>query len=396
MSASDAKQKKSRRQRRKFTREFKDGAVKLVLAEGKGIPEVARDLDLTESALRTWVEQAKQARGEGKPGALLQDEREELARLRAENRQLRMERELPKKSGGLLREGDDVKFTFIHAQKAHFPIAFMCEQLEVSRSGYYAWASRPESARKTNDRELAEVVADVHEESRRRYGSPRVFRELRARGYRVSRKRVARLMRKKGLRARARRRFVKTTDSAHGHPVAPNVLERDFSPEQPNSKWAGDITYVWTAEGWLYLAVVLDLFSRKVVGWAMSDTIDRQLVLSALGMALLNRPAPDLYHSDRGSQYASEDYRGLLKQKGITCSMSRKGNCWDNAVVESFFSSLKMELVYERSFQTHEEAKRALFEYIEAWYNRRRRHSALGYVSPEEYERNASTRSAAA
>jgi transposase InsO family protein len=154
--------------------------------------------------------------------------------------------------------------------------------------------------------------------------------------------------------------------------------------------------YVWTAEGWLYLAVVLDLFSRKVVGWAMSDTIDRQLVLGALNMALLNRPAPDLHHSDRGSQYASEDYRELLKQQGITCSMSRKGNCWDNAVVESFFSSLKMELVYERSFQTHEEAKRALFEYIEAWYNRRRRHSALGYASPEEYERSALTRSAAA
>ncbi|MFP2964509.1 IS3 family transposase, partial [Myxococcus sp. 1LA] len=199
-----------------------------------------------------------------------------------------------------------------------------------------------------------------------------------------------------GLRARPRRRFVKTTDSAHSHPVAPNVLGRDFSPEKPNSKWAGDITYIWTAEGWLYLAVVLDLFSRKVVGWAMSDTIDRQLVLSALTMALLNRPAPDLHHSDRGSQYASDDYRELLKEQGIECSMSRKGNCWDNAVVESFFSSLKMELVYERKFQTHEEARRALFEYIEAWYNRRRRHSALGYVSPEEYERTASTRSAAA
>jgi len=154
--------------------------------------------------------------------------------------------------------------------------------------------------------------------------------------------------------------------------------------------------YVWTAEGWLYLAVVLDLFSRKVVGWAMSDTIDRQRVLGALNMALLNRPVPDLHPSDRGSQYASEDYRELLKQQGITCSMSRKGNCWDNAVVESFFSSLKMELVYERSSQTHEEAKRALFEYIEAWYNRRRRHSALGDVSPEEYERSALTRSAAA
>jgi putative transposase len=182
-------------------------------------------------------------------------------------------------------------------------------------------------------------------------------------------------MRQKGLRARTRRRFVRTTDSAHSHPVAPNTLDRSFSPQEPNSTWAGDITYVWSAEGWLYLAVMLDLFSRKVVGWAMSDTIDRHLVLSALDMALLNRSAPALHHSDRGSQYASEDYRKLLEEKGSDCSMSRKGNCWDNAVVESFLSSVKLELVYARSFKTREEARRALFESIEAWYNRRRRRS---------------------
>jgi transposase InsO family protein len=283
-----------------------------------------------------------------------------------------------------------VKFAFIHAQKACFPIAFMCEQLGVSRGGYSAWASRPESTRKKGDRQLAEVVAEVHQESRGRYGAPRVHAELRARGHRVARKRVARLMRQRGLRARARRRFVRTTDSAHSYPVAPNTLERHFSPEKPDCTWAGDITSIWTAEGWLYLAVLLDLFSRKVVGWAMSETIDRRLVLRALDMALLNRSAPALHHSDRGSQYASEDSRDMLKERGITCSMSRKGNCWDNAVAESFFSSLKLELVYERSFRTHEEAKRALFEYIEVFYNRHRRHSALGYMSPEEYERNAS------
>lgn len=289
-----------------------------------------------------------------------------------------------------------MKFSFIHAKKASLPVAAMCRALGVSRSGYYAWAERPESARSRSDRELTAEVAVIHQESHRRYGSPRVHQELRARGRHVSAKRVARLMRQEGLRARARRRFVRTTDSAHSHPVAPNTLARDFLPPEPNCTWAGDITYVWTGEGWLYLAVVLDLFSRRVVGWAMSDTIDRQLVLSALDMALLGRPAPALHHSDRGSQYASEDYRRLLEERGIACSMSRKGNCWDNAVVESFFSSLKLELVYERSFATREEAKRALFEYIEVFYNRRRRHSALGYVSPAEYERAAEvTRQAA-
>ena len=268
--------------------------------------------------------------------------------------------------------------------------------LEVSRSGFYAWAERPESERARSDRALAVEVAAVHAKSKRRYGSPRVHRDLKAQGHRVGEKRIARLMRQEGLAARRKKRFVHTTDSKHAHPVAENILARDFLPQEPNATWAGDITYIWTAEGWLYLAVMLDLFSRRVVGWAVSERIDRQLVLDALGAALHGRPAPQLYHSDRGSQYASEDYRRLLEERGITCSMSRKGNCWDNAVAESFFSSLKMELVYERDdvFATRAEAKSALFEYIEVFYNRRRRHSALGYVSPAEYERAAETAAA--
>lgn len=212
-------------------------------------------------------------------------------------------------------------------------------------------------------------------------------RDLHYRIHNLSEKRVARLMRQEGLAARKRRPFVRTTDSQHPHPVAPNVVARDFLPPGPNRTWAGDITYVWTSEGWLYLAVVLDLFSRRVVGWSMSERIDRQLVLAALDMALAGRAAPDLYHSDRGSQYASEDYRERLAEHGITCTMSRKGNCWDNAVVERFFSSLKMELVHTRRFRTHDEATLALFEYIEVFYNRKRRHSSLGYVSAAEYER---------
>jgi len=281
-----------------------------------------------------------------------------------------------------------VKFEFIEAEKAHFPVDFMCQQLGVSRSGYYAWKERPESARHKADRALAEEVAAVHQESRGRYGSPRVHAELRARGRRVSRKRVARLMGQQRLAARKRRRFVQTTDSRHAQPVAPNLLERNFSPGQPNCTWATDITYVWTRQGWLYLAVVMDLFSRMIVGWAMSEHIDRHLVLNALDMALKGRqPAQGLlHHSDRGSQYASADYQQALAARGIQCSMSRKGNCWDNAVAESFFSSLKMELVHGADFATHEQARTALFEYIEVFYNRQRRHSSLGYVSPVDFE----------
>jgi putative transposase len=284
-----------------------------------------------------------------------------------------------------------VKFEFIDAQKAHFPVEFMCEQLEVSRSGFYAWRERPESAHRQEDQKLAEEVAQAHEESRGTYGSPRVHAELRARGRKVSRKRVARLMKQQKLEARKKRRSVRTTDSNHRHPVAPNVLERDFSPVQPNSTWATDITYVWTGEGWLYLAVVLDLFSRMVVGWSMSEHIDTTLVLGALEMALEGRQPPKglIHHSDRGSQYASTEYRQALASRGIQCSMSRKGNCWDNAVVESFFGTLKSELVYRTHFATRHQARLELFEYIEVFYNRKRRHSSLGYLSPWEYERTA-------
>jgi putative transposase len=284
-----------------------------------------------------------------------------------------------------------VRFEFIQAQKAHFPVEFMCEQLEVSRSGFYAWAERPESARQQQDKQLAQEVEKAHRDSRGTYGSPRVHAELQAQGRKVSRKRVARLMGEQQLEARRKRRTVRTTDSNHPHPVAPNVLERDFSPGQPNSTWATDITYVWTSEGWLYLAVVLDLFSRRVVGWSMSQHIDTQLVLGALEMALQGRQPPSglIHHSDRGSQYASTQYQQALADRGIQCSMSRKGNCWDNAVVESFFSSLKQELVYTTDFATRLQARSALFEYIEVFYNRRRRHSSLGYLSPLDYERAA-------
>jgi len=221
-----------------------------------------------------------------------------------------------------------------------------------------------------------------------RYGSPRIVEELRARGYAISRKRVERLMRADGLAAKHSRKFRVTTDSKHGHPVADNTLARQFEADVPDARWAADITFVWTNQGWLYLAVVLDLFSRRIVGWQMNNRINRQLVIGALQMALkARRPESGLlHHSDRGSQYASHDYRKMLEEAGCVCSMSRKGNCWDNAPVESFFATLKRELIHGRRFQTREQARSEIFEFIEAWYNRKRRHSALGYMSPAEYE----------
>lgn len=281
-----------------------------------------------------------------------------------------------------------MRFEFIHTEKATFPVSVMCNVLEVSRSGYYAWVERPKAKRELDDEQLAVAITAIHHRSRGTYGSPRVHAELRAEDHSVSRKRVERLMRELGLQARTRRRYRVTTDSEHSNPVAPNLLARQFAADEPNVAWVTDITYVWTDEGWLYVAAILDLFSRRVVGWAVSERITRELTLEALDMALVHRrpPAGLLHHSDRGCQYASHDYRAALEKRGFVCSMSRKGNCWDNAVAESFFATLKVELVYRSRFATRDAAKRALFEYIETFYNRRRRHSALGYLSPIDFE----------
>ena len=264
----------------------------------------------------------------------------------------------------------------------------MCRVLEVSTSGYYDWRKRPESQRQKQDRRLVVEIKAIHRESRRSYGSPRIHDELKGRGLHCGKKRVARLMRLHGIQAKQTRRFKATTDSKHTLPIAENVLDRRFTPSAPDVVWSADITYIPTRQGWLYLAVVLDLFSRRVVGWSMKRRLDRSLVLDALQMALRGRsPGPGLiHHSDRGSQYASGDYQALLEAQQMICSMSRRGNCWDNAPVESFFSTLKRELVHHRRYQTRAEARADIFEYIEVWYNRRRRHSSLGYKSPVDYE----------
>ena len=281
-----------------------------------------------------------------------------------------------------------MKFAFIDAEKALFPISMLCAVLGVSTSGFYAWKKRPPSKRAKDDARLAVEVAALHKRSHRTYGSPRVHADLKASGKRVGKKRVARLMRDQGLRALQKRKFRKTTDSAHAFEVAPNVLARNFETSAPNEAWVGDVTFVATAEGWLYLAVLIDLFARRVVGWATSASNDTALVLAALDAAVTRRrPPPGLvHHSDRGSTYAADDYRRALEQHELVASMSRKGDCWDNAVAESFFATLRAERLDHVRLETREHGTRVIGEYIESFYNPVRRHSNNGLTSPIEFE----------
>lgn len=270
-----------------------------------------------------------------------------------------------------------------------FRVWLMCRVLGVSRSGYYAWLVRPESERSCSNRSLLSKIRIVYHRSHRIYGSPRVTKELRESGHCCGEQRVARLMRRHGIKAKTVRKFRVTTNSKHNHTVAENLLARRFTVACPNAVWVSDITYIWTTEGWLYLAAVMDLYARRIVGWAMSHRIDGELTLAALRQALTHRrPSAGLiHHSDRGKQYAADDYQKLLRDHGAVGSMSRKGNCWDNAPMESFFGTLKQELVYQERFVTRDDAKAKIFEYIEVFYNRQRRHSSAGSLSPVEFER---------
>jgi putative transposase len=283
-----------------------------------------------------------------------------------------------------------MRFRFIVVEKAEHSVTILCRCLRVTRSGFYAWQRRRESTHARDDRRLKVLVRASFEESKQRYGSPRVHEDLLEQHEHVSRKRVVRLMQEDGLHARLRKRYKVTTMSDHDHPVAANLLDRQFQAEAPNQRWVGDTTeFVIGSSSKLYLAAILDLFSRFVVGWAISAVNDRHLTMKALDMAVKRR-CPDrglLHHSDRGSPYASEDYQTLLETHGITCSMSRRGNCYDNAVMEAFFSSVKYEL--RDRFDSGGDAKRELFEYIEVFYNQRRRHSTIGYLSPAAYEQRS-------
>ena len=281
-----------------------------------------------------------------------------------------------------------MKFQFIADHRETFKVGRMCALLNVSRSGFYSWLTRPESRRSLENRSLEDKIRVLHAASHGIYGSPKIHRDLSDEGVRCGKNRVARIMRKAGIRSRARKKFKPTTNSRHNHPVAPNLLNQNFSEEAADAAWVGDITYIWTEEGWLYLAVLLDLYSRQVIGWSASSRITKQLAVDALQMALGRRdPGQDLlHHTDRGSQYASADYQKILKEHGMICSMSRKGNCYDNAVAESFFARLKSEWVNHERYRSRAEAIQSLFYYIEIFYNRKRRHSSIEYATPQEYD----------
>ncbi len=283
-----------------------------------------------------------------------------------------------------------MRFSFIHGHRGEFPIWLMCDVLQVSPSGYYAWRRRSQSAARRRWESLCDAIREVFESFREIYGSPRVHRELLARGIQCCVNTVAKIMQQLGLRSKVKRQFRPTTNSNHAYEVAPNTLNRQFDQAGPNQAWSSDITYVPTGEGWMYLAVVQDVFSRRIIGWSMADHLRTELVTKALTMALqqrrADRPTRLIHHSDQGVQYASDAYQQILDDHSITPSMSRKGDCWDNAVTESFFGTLKTELVHHERYATRADAKHSIFDYIERFYNRQRRHSTLGYVSPVEYE----------
>lgn len=281
-----------------------------------------------------------------------------------------------------------MKFHFIKEQQSAHNIDLLCAVLEVSRSGYYSWISRSKSPRELGNEKLTEHIRESHENSRKTYGYRRIYRDLCAKQIQAGKNRIYRLMKANNIQVKTRKKFKVTTDSKHNHPLHMNALNREFTANEANMRWVSDITYIPTREGWLYLAVIMDLFSRKIIGWSMNSRMKEELTLDALKMALFRRKVKNglLLHSDRGSQYAAISYQATLAKNDITCSMSRKGNCWDNAVMESFFHTLKIELVHHEKFQTREEAKIKLFEYIEVFYNRQRRHSAIDYKSPDEFE----------
>lgn len=282
-----------------------------------------------------------------------------------------------------------MRYRFISAEKANYPVAILCRVMQVARSGFYAWLKGDKSAYRQENEGLIALVKQIHKESGETYGTRRMAAALRARGIACGRARARTLMRIAGVAVKRRRRFKVTTDSNHKLPVAPNLLERKFTVERPDLCWTGDITYIWTNEGWLYLAVVIDLFHREIVGWSIGKRITKQLVIDAFNMAYWRRrPGPGLiFHSDRGSQYCSTAFLKTLKVRGAISSMSKKGDCWDNAPSESFFASLKKDRVYHKNYKTRKEAKLDIVDYLEMFYNSRRLHSTLGYVSPRQFER---------
>ena len=380
---------KSPAKRRQFTAEYRGEA--LLLADKVGVAQAARELGLHESQLYAWRGKAKTERNRSD---LEKQQAVEIARLK---RQLAEQAEdiailkkLQRTSPKIADLSSRAKYAFIPDHRASFTITAMCRVLGVCRSGYYGWQKRRVAGRNhgSNDAQIDALVAAAFSAQKARSGSPRLTLDISEAGHHHDRKTIAKSMKRQGLVAKAAKKFKVTTDSEHGKPVAANVLGRDFSAQVANQKWVGDITYLWTDEGWLYLAVVLDLYSRKIVGWAMKERMTASLVCDALTMALWRRGFPKhvVVHSDRGSQYCSKRYQDLLTEHKLVCSMSGVGNCYDNACAESFFHSLKVECIHGERFPTRSQMRQTVFEYIEVDYNRNRRHSAIGMISPDSFE----------
>ncbi|WP_089715193.1 IS3 family transposase [Halomonas daqiaonensis] len=382
MARQPASMKKTRT---RYSQDYK--AEALALADRVGISAAARELGLQPSQLYQWRTKAQQRQSTSEREQALADENARLKRQLAEKSE---ELEIGKKSRGVLCQEPEVKYAFIHQHRQAFSIQRMCRVIGVARSGYYAWRQRggEPPLRRRQQAALDQQVAQAYQRRKGRSGAPRLALDLVDDGLAVNRKTVAASLRRQGLRAKAARKFKATTNSRHSLPVAPNLLEQDFTAMAPNQKWVGDITYLATGEGWLYLAVLIDLYSRKVIGWAMSDRMTADLVGDTLKMALWRRKMPEkvIVHSDRGSQYCSTLYQSLMIQHDLKCSMSAKGNCYDNACAESFFHSLKIEAIHGERFETRAAMRRQVFEYIELDYNRQRRHSAIGMISPEAFE----------
>ncbi|PNY79252.1 IS3 family transposase [Deinococcus koreensis] len=378
-------------QRQRYTKEFKLEAVRLAHEPDQTFTGVSINLGISDSSLHRWAKEFEQQGQSAFPGhgkASLSAEQAEIKRLQRELDIARQERDVLKKAGGLLRQRKVRRFEFIDAHRSLFRLDVMCRMLDVTRSGYATWRGRPMSPRRAQDDVLSTEIQQIHTRTKGRYGVPRVHAELREHGMACSRRRVARLMSAAGLQGKDRRKHKRTTTRNETHPVAKDLVHRNFDVPTPNTVWAADISFLPTKEGWLYLAVILDLHSRLVVGWTMGERLTTDLPLAALNMAVARRPPPAdlIHHSDRGSQYTSRLYQAALQRSGMQSSMGRKGDCFDNAVVESFFSTLKRELMMDTVFMSRQEGRSQVFEYLEIFYNRQRRHSTLGYLTPVEFE----------
>ncbi|MEW6095459.1 MAG: IS3 family transposase [bacterium] len=375
--------------RKTYDKEFKLSAVKMITEEGMSVRRVSRDLGVNENSLHKWKKDYLSDRENAFPGkGRMKPEDEEIRKLKKELSRVTMERDIFKKSHSILRKGKGVKYMFIKENRKKYPIGLMCKILSVSRSGYHHWLKRKLSGRYQEDKRILEIIRFHYNRSNGTYGLPRITAAIRKEGLKVNKKRIARLMKANNIRAKTKRRFKITTKQNSKAKASENIVNQNFRATIKNQLWTSDITYLWTKEGWLYLTVVMDVYSRKIIGWSIDERLSAELVIRALMMAIVHRnPAEGvIFHSDRGSQYSSSNFRSLLKSYRIVQSMSSTGNCYDNAITESFFHTLKIELIYWENYHTREEAKRSIFQYIEINYNRRRLHSALGYLTPVEFE----------